>query len=330
MKNIIERYIYAVTKRLPEKMREEVKEELTANINDMLPKNPTEEQIDKVLHQLGHPRVLAKNYRGEDRYLISPLYFDDYIQTLKIVAIILMGISLVFGTIEAVMNIDAETIFGSVTEVFAKVLSNAFDSAITAFTWVTLIFWGIDTAARNHKLPEWKIKDLPDLPKPNTTKISRVESTIGLVLGTFFNAVLIVLLYRYIDVIGIYEDTVMVQQLFNPLVTNPFIIYFIISAIIGIVVGTMKLQYGEWRISLAAFYTTYQLLSTSLFLLFINADGLFLPGVFSTIGNYFSQSPDVVRGYFADGIRGITIFAIVMFSIDIIVTWVKTLKNKNA
>ncbi|RJX26695.1 MAG: hypothetical protein C4537_02265 [Acholeplasma sp.] len=283
-----------------------------------------------MLHQLGHPRELAKNYRGEDRYLISPLFFDDYIQTLKIVAVIFMGISLVFGTIDAVMNIDSQTIFGSIAEVFSKVISNAFNSVVTAFAWVTIIFWGIDTAARHHKLPEWKLKDLPDLPKPNTTKISRVESTIGLVLGTFFNAVFVVLLYRYIDVIGIYENTVMVQQLFNPLVTNPFIIYFVISAVVGIFVSTMKLQYGEWRISLAVFYTTYQILSTSLFLLFINAQGLFLPGVYSTIGNYFSQSSEVIRGYFGDAIQGITIFAIIMFAIDIIVTWVKTLKNKRA
>ncbi len=330
MKNIIERYIYAVTKRLPEKMREEVKEELTANINDMLPKNPSDEDIDKILHQLGHPRELAKNYRGEDRYLISPLFFDDYIQTLKIVAVIFIGISLVFGTIDAVMNIDADTIFGSIAEVFSKVFSNAFNSVVTAFAWVTLIFWGIDTAARHHKLPEWKTKDLPDLPKPHTTKISRVESTIGLVLGTFFNAVFIVLIYRYIDVIGIYENSVMVQQLFNSQVTNPFIIYLIISAVIGIFVGTMKLHYGEWRISLAALYTTYQILSTSIFLLFINADGLFLPGVYTTIGGYFTQSPDVIRGYFDDAILGITIFSIIMLGIDLIATWVKTLKSKRA
>lgn len=330
MKHMIERYIYAVTKRLPEKMREEVKEELTANINDMLPEHPTDEDIDRVLHQLGHPRELAKNYRGEDRYLISPLFFDDYIQTLKIVAIIFLAISLVFGTIDAVLNIEAESIFGSIVEVFAKVISNSFSSVVSAFTWVTIIFWGIDTAARHHKFPEWKVKDLPDLPKPHTSKISRLESTIGLILGTFFNAVFIVLLYRYLDVIGIYENTVMVQQLLNPAVVNPFIIYFVISAIIGIFVSMMKLQYGEWRISLAAIYTFYEILSTTLFIIFMNADGLFLSGVYTTIGGYFSQSPEVIQGYFDNGIRAITIFSIVMVSIDLIVTWVKTLKEKRA
>ncbi len=92
----------------------------------------------------------------------------------------------------------------------------------------------------------------------------------------------------------------------------------------------MKLQYGEWKISLAVLYTTYQILSTSLFLLFINAEGLFLPGVYTTIGGYFTQTPEVVQGYFNDGILGITIFSIVMLGIDLIATWVKTLKSKRA
>lgn len=91
MKKIIERYIYAVTKRLPERMRDEVKEELNANIHDMLPKNPTDQDIDELLHKLGHPRELARNYHGEDRYVISPLFYDDYIQVLKIVSIFLFS-----------------------------------------------------------------------------------------------------------------------------------------------------------------------------------------------------------------------------------------------
>jgi hypothetical protein len=74
MEKMIERYIYAVTKRLPEAMKEEVKEELNGNIYDMLPENPTDEDIDKVLHELGHPRELARNYRCHDRYVVSPLF----------------------------------------------------------------------------------------------------------------------------------------------------------------------------------------------------------------------------------------------------------------
>ena len=85
---MIKRYVYDVTRRLPENQREEVGKELQANINDMLPNDPTEEDIKKVLVELGEPRILASSYRQKPRYLISPEWMDDYFQTLKIVMIV--------------------------------------------------------------------------------------------------------------------------------------------------------------------------------------------------------------------------------------------------
>ncbi len=45
MNQWIERYIYAVVKRLPESMKKEVSEELRANISDMLSDKPTDDEI---------------------------------------------------------------------------------------------------------------------------------------------------------------------------------------------------------------------------------------------------------------------------------------------
>lgn len=330
MKNVIERYIYAVTKRLPEKMREEVKEELNGNIYDMLSQHPSDEEIDKVLHELGHPRELAKNYRGQDRYVISPLFYDDYIQVLKIVSIIFLAVSLTFGTFDAIVNIESMTIFGGIAEVFGSVIGNAFGAFASAFAWVTLIFWGIDYAARNKKLPEWKLSDLPDLPKPNTTKISRVESIIGLVLGTAFSAIFIVFLIRYVELIGIYENGVMVAQIFNEQVTDKFIVYIIISALIGFIVNLFKINYGEWRINLAILYTAHEILSTVIMIIFIRSEGLFLNEAFVKIGSYLDLTATQVQDHFNTGILWVTVFSIVVVTIDLIVTWVKTLKNRKA
>ncbi len=330
MKQIIERYIYAVTKRLPENMREEVKEELGANIRDMMSENPSDEEIDRVLHGLGHPRELAKNYRGQDRSVISPLFYDDYIQVLKIVAVIFLAVTLVFGTIDAITNIEAQSIFGGIVEVFAEIVSHAFSSFVSAFAWVTLIFWGIDYAARNKKWPEWKLSDLPDLPKPNTTKISRVESILGLVLGTAFSAIFLVFLIRYIHLIGIYENGELVVQIFNSQVTDQFVIFFIISAVIGFIVSLLKVNYGEWRIGLASIYTAHEILSTVLFLIFIHTEGLILYEAFARVGTYLDISASAVQGHFESGVTGLTVFISIMVGIDLISTWVKTLKAKKA
>jgi hypothetical protein len=330
MKKIIERYIYAVTKRLPENMREEVKEELNGNIHDMLSKDPTDEEIDKVLHELGHPRELARNYRGQDRYVISPLFYDDYIQVLKIVAIIFVAVSLVFGTFDAIIHVEATSVIGVIAEVFAKIISNSFSAFVNAFAWTTLIFWIIDYAVRNKKLPEWKLNDLPDLPSPKTTKISRVETLLGLVLGTAFSAVFIIFLVRYIDLVGIYENGVIVAQIFNPEVTNQFIVFFIISAVLGFIVSLMKLNFGEWRISLAIVYTAQELMSSILFIIFIRMENLILNEAFVKVGSYLDLTGDVVRSNFEKGVTGLTVFIIIVTIIDLISTWIKTLKHKKA
>lgn len=330
MKQMIERYIYAVTKRLPENMRDEVKEELSANIRDMMSENPSDEEIDRVLHDLGHPRELAKNYRGQERYVISPLFYDDYLQVLKIVAIIFLAVTLVFGSIDAIMNVEAHSIFGGIVEVFAKIVSNAFSAFVSAFAWVTLIFWGIDYAARNKKWPEWKLSDLPDLPKPNTIKISRVESIVGLVFGTVFSAIFLVFLIRYIHLVGIYVDGELVVQIFNSQITDQFIVFFVISAVIGFMVSLLKINYGEWRIGLASIYTAHEILSIVLFLIFIHTEGLILYEAFEQVGIYFNLSASAVQGHFESGVTGFTVFISIMVSIDLILTWIKTLKGKKA
>ena len=330
MKNIIERYIYAVTRRLPEEMREEVKEELNGNIYDMLSQNPTDEEIDKVLHELGHPRELAKNYRGHDRYVVSPLFYDDYIQVLKIVSIVILAITLTFGTFESIINIESVKIIGMIAEVMGDIVGNVFTAFATAFFWVTLIFCGIDYAARNNKFPEWKLKDLPEIPKPNTTKISRVESVVGLILGTIFSAIFIVLLMRYVELLGIYEDGVMVSQLLNKEVTDKFIIFFGISAAFGILVNLLKLNFGEWRLSLAIVYTIDQMISIVLMVLFLRADGLILNEAFVKISSYFDTTAAVIQDHFNRGVVGLIVFVSVLVAIDLIITWVKTMKGRKA
>ena len=54
--NLIERYVRAVKKYLPNDLKEDVAKELTTNILDMLPEYYTEEDVYKVLTELGSPK----------------------------------------------------------------------------------------------------------------------------------------------------------------------------------------------------------------------------------------------------------------------------------
>ena len=65
--DLIERYIYAVTKKLPKRMREDISKELYSLIMDMLESRcgeikPTDKDIRVVLTELGTPSDLANNF----------------------------------------------------------------------------------------------------------------------------------------------------------------------------------------------------------------------------------------------------------------------------
>ncbi|QMV39797.1 hypothetical protein [Cohnella cholangitidis] len=201
---VVDRYIYAVTQRLPERQRGDIRQELQGLIEDMLEERApagqaSREDVESVLLELGNPNALAAKYRGYDRYLISPMMFESYVTTLKIV---LISISVAMTVLFAM-----ETIF-SPTEImahFTSFLVSLFTAVAQGFGWVTVIFALIDY--RQHKVgngsaekKEWKPSDLPEIPSRNThIKMSDpIASIIFIVLFT------VICLYS-IDLLGIWR-----------------------------------------------------------------------------------------------------------------------------
>lgn len=82
---LINVYIQEVTRRLPEKSREDIALELKSTILDMLPENFSKNDVHQALEKLGNPAVLAARYNERPMYLIGPKYYDLYMSILKIV-----------------------------------------------------------------------------------------------------------------------------------------------------------------------------------------------------------------------------------------------------
>lgn len=109
MKNDLkERYIYAVTKKLPSKIRKDVSIELETLIDDMLMERcgdvtPTEKDLRVVLTELGTPRELYEKYTEEGKdCLIGFPYYSDYKFIMKIVllsVVIGMSIAAIISTV---------------------------------------------------------------------------------------------------------------------------------------------------------------------------------------------------------------------------------------
>lgn len=75
---MIERYIYAVTQKLPQAQRKDIADELQGLIEDMLEgrvggDNIKKSDVVEVLLELGSPRELADKYRSSKKYFYSIL-----------------------------------------------------------------------------------------------------------------------------------------------------------------------------------------------------------------------------------------------------------------
>ena len=167
--NLIERYVYDVARRLPEKDREDVKKELRANIYDMLPEGMGDEAVKKVLYELGSPASLAEKYRTRPRYLISPAYFDEYVNALKwilpLVGVLVMLIGFAVGAFDAAKSGSTSVPF-VISGVISQGVSMGVSAAFQALVWTTIGFVIAEhSGEKKPKVGEhgWRVEDLPEV-----------------------------------------------------------------------------------------------------------------------------------------------------------------------
>ncbi|MBD2870458.1 hypothetical protein [Paenibacillus arenilitoris] len=203
---VIERYVYAVTQRLPEQQRTEIKRELHGLIEDMLEERTqggkaSQADAESVLLELGDPNALAAKYRGYDRYLIGPLMFEPYLTTLKIV---LISIAI---ALTGLLAIDAIANPAEIVEQFTEYVVTLIAAFAQGFGWVTIVFAFIDyrmqkETAGSGKSKPWKPSDLPQIPDAQA-RIKMSDPISGLIFTVLFT----VLCLYAIDLLGVWRIT---------------------------------------------------------------------------------------------------------------------------
>ncbi len=328
MKKYIERYIYSVTKRLPESQRLDVKKDLEANIYDMLDGDESDEHVDQVLHELGNPRLVADNYLGEQRFVIDPVFYTDYVTTLKIVLIIVGVLSLFFNALDALLNIDADTFWQAFGQVIERILDGIFSSLFGWFAIITLIFWGMSRPkAKAEILSKWKLKDLPDVQKEEKVTLNRIGVMIEIVLTTILSLGFIILILFYVDRIGWYQNGVLVQQIFDQHIINQMIPLFIASFIINIFTYLLKLKNGRYTTLMMISYTLSNILSTVAILVMINQSGFILDAFVNYAAIQTDTAVSEITSGIGTGIRVLTIIGIVGTVLDLATNWRKLYKT---
>ncbi|MDR0293803.1 MAG: hypothetical protein LBH95_06595 [Oscillospiraceae bacterium] len=261
MNEMMERYIYDVTRRLPEKERGEVGRELEAGINDMLPDNPGEQDVIAALTTLGEPRILAERYRQKARYLISPAMFDPYISVLKVVAPVVAGVFIVLALLtgERTMGSVPYAHFQRVVQIFAQATEAALAGAMQAAFWVTLVF--AIAGRRGYKAKPWTVADLPRPRDQKGVKIPRSSTVTGLILTVFFTGLIVIMLLRD-EWFLVFANNSEIIPLFSPAARLRLIPFIIIQGSLSFAVSALKLYWARWNLPLCivnAAYTAFWL-----------------------------------------------------------------------
>ncbi len=176
--DLIDRYLYAVTKRMAPKLREDVKQELSGLIEDLLEERcgasaPTEKDIRVVLTELGGPREMYEKYdERSGKTLLSQPYYDLWLRVLMIVLpCVVLGMTVSSGIL---FFAEGQPWYVSLASWAGMVWS----AGLQAFALVTLLF--IFFSRRGIRLEEpYNFDDLPPVPKGKTFSRGGCWAAIG-------------------------------------------------------------------------------------------------------------------------------------------------------
>ena len=260
--NLIEAYIYEVTRRLPVKNREDIGLELRSTIEEILPENYTEEDVKNVLGELGNPAVLASGYNEHPMHLIGPKYFDIYVSLLKMIVPIAGVIAFIIVIAQHLVSFDnGDTVLYVVLLILGKGIWSILHVFIQVFFWLTVTFAILERAdhskedyPRSMSFEKWTPEDLKYISYiPRNKAVSK-----GYVFGSLLWTAIWGTIYFNADhLAGVYGDSgnglEFIMPVLNQEVLNSF--WPAIIVVIGLEIGFALTLYikHQWTKKIAAF-----------------------------------------------------------------------------
>lgn len=245
---MIEAYINKVVSYLPFKQRTDIAQELDSIIRDMCHDDFSNDNIKKVLTQMGQPRDLALEY-SEQTYLIGPQYFARFKELLSLVLRIALPVIFVITFITNLQNdyfissqiSNITVIITNIVIALFTALTSLIGAALSIFAVVTLVFVILEKTHQDIELNEYMFEEQPK-PKArksqNTLLFEGIMGMIGVIIGTFilFNPNLISL--GYIDGISI----ILTTNIINPQALQSLIPIALLTLAIGFVIAIIKMM----------------------------------------------------------------------------------------
>lgn len=259
--NLIDAYVYEVTRRLPKKSRDDIAMELRFSIEDMLPENYTEKEVKEALAKMDDPAVLAASYRDKPMYLIGPKVYDAYIETLKMIfpwAILICIIVSVVASIGLFNGEDA--VLTVIINTFTDIIVNVIYVVSQIFIWVTIVFVIVERVGLSkNDLPLTK-KGTPwtpeDLKNVQIIPAKKIISTGEIVFSIMWTVIWAVIYWNAEHLVGIYRSTEGTGlQLVMPIFDHQMLLSYwpLVVAFIVLEIGLAlyKWNVGQWTKNVA-------------------------------------------------------------------------------
>lgn len=241
---LIDRYVYDVTRRLPQAQRADIEKELRTLIDDMLAGRGEVKDVTLALIELGRPAELAAKYRGTKRYLIGPQVYSVYEMVMKIVlAAVAFGMTLahVIGGITT----PPQSVFLAV----AGALGSTGMALVQAFAIVTVIFAVFERFGKGElwKAEDWHPRDLPEVPAGGAV-IKKSDPIVALVFSGVFLVVIVAMPW----LLGVgYGLAAPFIPVFNLEVLASAVWLIVLMILVGAAKEVLRLIAGRYTVRLA-------------------------------------------------------------------------------
>ncbi len=180
---LVDRYVHAATRSVPEPARADLASELRVSIQDQIDARTDggedeQESTIAVLEDLGDPDLLAARYTDRPLHLIGPRFFLPWWRLVTLLLWIIVPLAAVGITLGQLLS------EASLGDTIGSAVSGTLTAAVHIVFWTTLSFAVLErTTASQQPLTPWTVKDLPELAESEARRTDAIATIVFLVIA---------------------------------------------------------------------------------------------------------------------------------------------------
>ncbi|MCM3638838.1 hypothetical protein M3152_14140 [Sporosarcina luteola] len=324
---LIEAYIYEVTRRLPEKLREDIALELRSTIEDMLPEHFSEDEVKEALSKLGDPAHLAASYRDTPMHVIGPKVYDAYLWTMKMIVPWAILITILVHVVETIVLFSGEeSILSVVIKSIGIIIANIIHVLIQTFFWVTIVFIFIERiglAKSNGSITTYGSEWTPEqLKYVHVISKKKVIPRSEIIFGLVWTAIWVVLYFNADRLAGVYRSSdgdglQMVMPALNQSVLMSYLPIVLPFALLEIGLALFKWKERQWTMKLVAINAVSKVVSLTVFIVIASNPALINEAMIPYLANVLEINSSSVQNFIDWAVWTIIATIIVTVAIEI-------------